>query len=125
MSVYLKISQTDVSRFITENEYSVISEPVYDEESAFVNIYGERIRTLTGRNITIAVTLRDVTDDVISAVSAALESNRTQAEYSAPELKSAVFETEHLKISLDRVYRGVKYWTAELKISAFVREEGL
>lgn len=125
MSVYLKIADTDVSEFITENDYSVTTEPVYDEANAFVNIYGEKVRQRTGKEVVVSAVLRDVDDGTAAALSAALEKGSAQAVYSAPEQRSAEFEALKLSISLDRLYKGKKYWTAEIKLRAFVREVGL
>lgn len=125
MGIYLKIGNTDVSRFITENEYSVITAPVYDEDSEFINIYGEKIRDRTGREVTISAKLYDVDDTSAAAISSALSSGSANVIYSAPEECSASFDTLKLAISLDRVYKGVKYWTAEILLHAFIREESL
>lgn len=125
MGIYLKIGSNDVSRFITENEYSVITAPVYDEDSAFINIYGEKIRDRTGLEVTISAKLYDVDDASAAAISSALSSGSANVIYSAPEECSASFDTLKLAISLDRVYKGVKYWTAEILLHAFIREGSL
>ena len=44
MGIYLKIGSTDVSRFITENKYSISVSSVYDNGGEFVNIYGAKVR---------------------------------------------------------------------------------
>ena len=48
MGIYLKIGSTDVSRFITENKYSISVSSVYDNGGEFVNIYGAKVREKTG-----------------------------------------------------------------------------
>ena len=126
MGIYLKIGGTDVSRFITANRYSAVTTPVYDEESTFINIYGEKIRPRTGHEVTVSAVLTDVDDVTAAALSDTLSAGSCTVTYSAPAEKSAAFECEKLALALDRVYRGVKYWTAELILHAsFVPEDGL
>ena len=125
MSIYLKIGETDVSRYITENEYKVTSVPVYDEESAFVNICGQRICTRTGMEVTITAKLYDVDDTCAAALSSVLSYERIKVSYSAPELSEAEFETVKSALSLDRVCGGEKFWTAEISMKAFIPDDCL
>lgn len=126
MGIYLKIGEVDVSRFITVNKYSCTSQPVYDEENGYISIYGEKIRKRTGHEVTISAFLSDVDDGTAAALSAAAEQKKCQVTYSAPDEKTGDFECLKLALSLDRVYRGEKFWSAELKLYApFVAEDGL
>ncbi len=125
MSVYLKLGDTDVSRFIVENEYCVSTAPVYDEESEFVNIYGERIKTLLGRETEITVTLRDLPDDTALSIAHIPQTRSVSVTYSSPAQQSGDFEPLSFSLSLDREVKGVKYWTAQMKLSAYVKEVGL
>ncbi len=126
MGTYLKIGDTDVSAFITENKYSVTTVPVYDEESEYINIYGERVRARTGCEVTIDAVLCDVDDASAAALAKALSAKTVTAAYSAPELKSGSFEALKTALSLDRVYKGQKFWTAEIRLRAsFVPDDGL
>ena len=126
MGVYLKIGDIDVSRFITANRYSAVTSPVYDEESSFVNIYGEKIRTRTGHEVTVKAVLSDVDDTAAAGLSAAFESESIRVRYSAPEEKEADFCGVRLSLSLDRVFGGKQFWTADIELhAAFVPEDCL
>ncbi len=126
MGVYLKIGNTDVSRFITENKYGVSVSPVYGSDGEFVNIYGARVRERTGYEVSISASLTDVDDVTAAALSQTLSDSECTAEYSAPSEKTAQFECTGFSLSLDRVYRGVKYWSAEISLhAAFVPGDGL
>lgn len=126
MGIYLKTGTTDLSRFITENAYSVTSVPVYDEDSEYTNIYGERIRSRLGRNITVSARLCDVDDDTAAALSEiASAGGKINTVYSDPTEKTAMLEMEKYTASLDRVYKGEKFWTADIVLCGFVGEEGL
>lgn len=126
MGAYLKIGDTDVSRFITENNYSCITEPVYDDDSAFTNIYGERLRPRTGCSVKLTATLYDVDDDTAASLENALRGERVTAEYSAPDEKTAEFECTKFALSLDRIYRGERFWTVDIALTAgFVADDGL
>ena len=126
MGVYLKIGDIDVSRFITANKYSAETAPVYDEESAFVNIYGEKIRTRTGHEVTVRAVLSDVDDITAAGLSAAFDNGSITVTYSAPEEKVAVFDGVKLSLALDRVFGGERFWTADIVLhAAFVPEDCL
>lgn len=125
MSVYLKVGGTDLSGFITENSYKVSCEPVYDEEGTFTNFYGETIRTLIGRNITVSAVLTDVDDRTAEALRQAAMAEKIQTEYSFPDTQSGMFSAEKLSISLDSVRNGQKFWSAELVLKGFAAEDGL
>lgn len=126
MAVHLKIGGTDVSRFITSDKYGVETAPVYDEESSFVNIYGEKIRQRTGHEVTVSAVLSDVDDKTAGALSAAFDNEKIRVTYSAPDEKEADFEGVRLSLSLDRVFGGERFWTAEIKLyAAFVPEDCL
>lgn len=126
MGVYLKIGNVDVSRFITANKYSAVTSPVYDEESEFVNIYGEKIRTRTGHEVTVKAVLSDVDDTAAAGLSAAFEGESIRIRYSAPEEKEADFCGVRLSLSLDRVFGGNRFWTADIELhAAFVPEDCL
>lgn len=126
MGVYLKIGKTDVSRFITSDKYSAETSPVYDEESAFVNIYGEKIRTRTGHEVTVRAVLSDVDDTTAAALSAAFDSEKISVCYCAPTEKTADFCGERLSLALDRIFEGKRFWTAEIVLhAAFVPEDHL
>lgn len=101
MGVYLEIGGADVSRYITENNYSVESVPVYDEENEYVNLYGEHVRRLTGHKITVSAKLFGMDDDTVAALSEVMSGQDVQVKYSAPELKTALLEPKKLFISLD------------------------
>lgn len=116
MGIYLMIGGTDVSRFITENNYSVSSEPVYDEEGSFVNILGEKVRKRTGKKVSINAVLSDVDNASAAALSAAVSAEKCTAAYSAPDEKTGEFECTGFSLSLDRVYRGEKFWTAKISL---------
>ena len=106
MGIYLKIGSTDVSRFITENKYSISVSSVYDNGGEFVNIYGAKVREKTGYEVDISAELSDVDDTSAAALSAALSGEKCSVSYSAP--------------------RGEKFWTAQVKLhAAFVPEDGL
>lgn len=126
MGVYLKIGDVDVSRFITADRYSAVTSPVYDEESTFVNIYGEKIRTRTGHEVTVKAVLSDVDDTAAAGLSAAFEKSSIRVRYSAPEEKEADFSGVRLSLSLDRVFGGKQFWTADIELhAAFVPEDCL
>lgn len=126
MGVYLKIGDVDVSRFITANRYSAVTSPVFDSESEFVNIYGEKIRTRTGHEVTVKAVLSDVDDTAAEGLSAAFESESIRVRYSAPGEKEADFCGVRLSLSLDRVFGGKQFWTAEIELhAAFVPEDCL
>lgn len=126
MGVYLKIGNTDVSRFITENKYGVSVSPVYDSDGEFVNIYGAKVRDRTGYEVNISAALTDVDDDTAAALSQTLSNEKCTVEYCAPSAKTAQFECAGFSLSLDRVYKGVKYWSAEISLhAAFVPGDGL
>lgn len=115
-----------MSRFITANKYSAETSPVYDEESAFVNIYGEKIRSRTGHEVMVRAVLSDVDDSVAAGLSAAFDSGSMSVTYSAPEEKTAVFDGVKLALSLDRVFGGERFWTAEIILhAAFIPEDCL
>lgn len=122
MGNHLKLGGIELGRFITENRFSVEEKPVYDEAGSFVNIYGEKVRERTGRQVTVTAVLSDVDDATAEALSAVLAAGKVQAEYSAPEVRSSVMETVRQKMSLDRVYMGERFWTAELELCGYVRE---
>ena len=119
MGIYLKIGSTDVSRFITENKYSISVSSVYDNGGEFVNIYGAKVRDISAE-------LSDVDDTSAAALSAALSGEKCNVSYSAPTEKTGEFQCSGFSLSLDRVYRGEKFWTAQVKLhAAFVPEDGL
>ena len=103
MGIYLKIGSTDVSRFITENKYSISVSSVYDNGGEFVNIYGAKVRERTGYEVDISAELSDVDD-----TSAALSGEKCSVSYSAPTEKTGEFQCSGFSLSLDRVYRGRK-----------------
>ena len=126
MGIYLKIGNIDVSRFITANKYSAETAPVYDEESSFVNIYGEKISRRTGHEVTVKAVLSDVDDMTAAGLSAAFGSESIKVRYSAPEEKEADFNGVKLSLALDRVFGGERFWTAEIVLhAAFVPEDCL
>lgn len=126
MSVYLKIGNTDVSGFITENKYRVTVSSVYDSDSEFINIYGARVRDRTGYETDISAELSDVDDTSAAALSETLSEEKCTVSYSAPTEKSGEFECTDFSLSLDRVYKGEKFWTAIIKLhAAFAPEDGL
>lgn len=126
MAVHLKIGNIDVSRFITSDKYGVETAPVYDEESSFVNIYGEKIQKRTGHQVTVSAVLSDVDDKTAEGLSKAFESDSIKVTYSAPDEREADFRGTVLSLSLDRVFGGEKFWTAEIKLhAAFVPEDCL
>lgn len=119
MGVYLKIGGTDVSRFVTENKYSCVTNPVYDDENSFYNIFGKKVMTKTGYETDIHAVLSDVDDVTAAALSETMSGNSCNVVYSAPAEKTGVFECGKISLSLDRVYRGEKFWTAEIYLHAF------
>ena len=126
MGVYLKIGDVDVSRFITANRYSAVTSPVFDSESEFVNIYGEKIRTRTGHEVTVKAVLSDVDDSAAAGLSAAFESESVRVIYSAPGESEADFKWVRLSLSLNRVFGGNRFWTADIELhAAFVPEDCL
>lgn len=126
MGIYLKIGDIDVSRFITSNKYSAETAPVYDEESSFVNIYGEKIRPRTGHEVTVRAVLSDVDDSAAEGLSKAFDSEKIRVIYSAPEEKEADFCGVKLSLSLDRVFGGERFWSADIVLhAAFVPEDHL
>ena len=126
MAVHLKIGDIDVSRFITSDKYSVETAPVYDEESSFVNIYGEKIQKRTGHQVTVSAVLSDVDDSTVGGLSKAFDSDSIKVTYSAPDEREADFKGAKLSLSLDRVFGGERFWTAEIKLhAAFVPEDCL
>ena len=61
-----------------------------------------------------------------AALSAALSGEKCSVSYSAPTEKTGEFQCSGFSLSLDRVYRGEKFWTAQVKLhAAFVPEDGL
>ncbi|MGN0665328.1 MAG: hypothetical protein ACI4KF_02245 [Huintestinicola sp.] len=114
MGVYLKIGGADVSRYITENEYSVARVPVYDEENAYTNIYGERVRELTGHEVTIKAALYGMSDTAVKALSDAVSAGSARVQYSAPQLMEGSFEEVSTEIFLDSVSDGEKLWNAKI-----------
>ncbi|MCI7768407.1 MAG: hypothetical protein MSJ26_10590 [Oscillospiraceae bacterium] len=126
MGIHLKIGDIDVSRFITTNKYSAETAPVFDDESAFVNIYGEKIRNRTGHEVTVRAVLSDVDDITAAGLSAEFDNGSMKVTYSAPEEKSADFDGVKLSLSLDRVFGGERFWTADIVLhAAFVPEDCL
>lgn len=126
MGVHLKIGSIDVSSFITANKYSAETAPVYDEESSFVNIYGEKICPRTGHQVTVKAVLSDVDDTAAAGLSAAFENESIRVRYSAPEEKEADFKGVRLSLALDRVFGGERFWTADIELhAAFVPEDCL
>lgn len=126
MGVYLKIGSTDVSRFITENKYSVSVSSVYDSGGEFVNIYGARVRERTGYEADISAELTDVDDATAAALSQTLSGEKCSVSYSAPAEKTGEFLCSGFSLALERVYKGEKFWTAQVKLhAAFVPEDGL
>ncbi|WP_455528447.1 hypothetical protein [Huintestinicola sp.] len=126
MAVHLKIGDIDVSRFITMDKYGVETAPVYDEESSFVNIYGEKVRKRTGHQVTVSAVLSDVDDKTAEGLSKAFDSDSIKVTYSAPDERSADFKGVKLELSLNRVFGGERFWTAEIKLhAAFVPEDCL
>ena len=122
MGVYLKLGGVDVSRFITENNYSVSEKPVFDEGASFTNIFGEKIRKRLGRDIVISAVLYDVDNDTAEALEAILSGGDMDVEYSSPEAASMGMSAVKHSLSLDRVYKGEKYWTVEFELCGYVRE---
>jgi hypothetical protein len=122
MGVYLKIGGVDVSSFLEENEYSVVSEPIYDDEGAFINIYGDEVRKKIGCRITISAHLTDIDDTTAASLAEKLEGNSVEAEYSAPVLSTATFRPISFVRKLDRVYGGRRFWSADIKMSGFFRQ---
>ena len=118
MGIYLKIGSTDVSRFITENKYSISVSSVYDNGGEFVNIYGAKVREKTGYEVDISAELSDVDDTSAATLSAALSGEKCSVSYSAPTEKTGEFQCSGFSLSLDRVYRGEKFWTAQVKLHA-------
>ena len=126
MGIYLKIGSTDVSRFITENKYSISVSSVYDNGGEFVNIYGAKVREKTGYEVDISAELSDVDDTSAAALSVALSGEICSVSYSAPTEKTGDFQCSGFSLSLDRVYSGEKFWTAQVKLhAAFVPEDGM
>ncbi|MCM1524734.1 MAG: hypothetical protein NC120_09785 [Ruminococcus sp.] len=126
MGIYLKIGNTDVSGFVTENKYSCVTSPVYDEESSFINIFGKRVRVKTGYETDISAVLYDVDDVTAAALRENVSGELCSVSYAAPDVRSGVFETVKFGLSLDRVYRGERFWTAEVRFHAFTpNEDGL
>jgi len=126
MGVYLKIENTDVSRFITENKYSVSTSAVYDSSGEFINIYGAKVKERTGYEVDISAELSDVDDTSAAALSQIFAGEKCTVSYSAPTEKSGEFQCAGFSLSLDRVYKGEKFWTAQVKLhAAFVAEDGL
>ncbi|MGN1089185.1 MAG: hypothetical protein ACI4Q6_02185 [Huintestinicola sp.] len=125
MNTYLKIGTADVSRFITENSYSVACVPVYDEESTYFNINGETVRTRLGRKITISAALCDVDDTTASALSAYAATGSASVEYAFPAITNGDFTIEKFTAALDRVREGVKFWSAEIVMCGFAADDCL
>lgn len=126
MAVHLKIGDIDVSRFITSDKYGVETAPVYDKESSFVNIYGEKIRKRTGHQVTVSAALSDVDDKTAEGLSAAFDSDSIKVTYSAPNEREADFKGVKLDLSLNRVFGGERFWRAEIRLhAAFVPEDCL
>lgn len=99
---------------------------MYDNGGEFVNIYGAKVREKTGYEVDISAELSDVDDTSAAALSAALSGEKCSVSYSASTEKTGEFQCSGFSLSLDRVYRGEKFWTAQVKLhAAFVPEDGL
>lgn len=122
MPNHLTIGGTDVSSFLSGNDYSVRTEPVFDTDSEFVNIYGETVRTRVGRKITIHAVLTDANDSTYSALASAALQESVTVSYSAPDTQSGGFSVESISASLDRVFDGVRFWTVDISLAGYVRE---
>ncbi|MCM1578053.1 MAG: hypothetical protein NC078_04560 [Ruminococcus sp.] len=120
--VHLKINGTDMSGFLIEEDYEVMTEAVYDPESEFVNIYGETVRTRTGTKITVKALVTDIGDEEAAVIRNAAESGSAQVEYSDPDVKQGEFEVTFGRIMLEKVYNGRRLWRGEISASGYIRQ---
>ena len=107
MGIYLKIGGTDVSRFITENKYSISVSSVYDNGGEFVNIYGAKVRERTGYEVDISAELSDVDDTSAAALSAALSGRNAAYHILLPRKKQGNFSARAFRFPLT-VFTGEK-----------------
>lgn len=122
MPAHLKINNVDMSGFLTESDYEVITEPVYDTESEFVNIYGENVKTRTGVKVTVHAKLTDADDEAASVLRLAAVNGSAQVEYSAPTIQSGNFDVVFSRIALDKVYNGKRRWSGEFSACGYIRQ---
>lgn len=117
----LTIAGNDVSPYIDENAYTTHITPIYDEQSGFVNIYGERIRQRTGRMIGIKAHLRGVPDTAAALLAAALDSGTVSVTADIPAQVTFTAAPGECAFAL-HCDRGGNIWDISLEVNGYDRD---
>jgi len=95
----LKIGDTDVSDYITEENMTVSEQAVYDGVS-FTNVYGETTRIQTGISVRINAKLSLVPSDVVEDILSECDAGNISVTYAYPAERTGNFERPDVSSTL-------------------------
>lgn len=120
----LSIGGEDLSENVVDGKYSVIYEPVTDNNEEFTNIYGEtKDGTVIGNKITISASLENLLQDIVNTIHAVKTSidSGGSASISAALPEEAKITYDRMDLSLQYNFtdaNGDNHWNADIKLTA-------